>query len=134
MTEAQAMFASVVFAANVVVAGVVGAATLFGGRAGPHIVFQGTAESSSPLQIVGAMWLAIAALSVVGVFRPQAMMPVLALQLLYKGGWLLAVALPAILRGQPDRIPQYMAAFFVVWVLVLPWVIDWGRVLGKSTA
>jgi hypothetical protein len=56
-------------------------------------------------------------------FHPSAFALVLLLQFIYKGTWLLAVALPAWLQGKP--FPGGMAAFFVAWVLVLPWFIPW---------
>ena len=41
---------------------------------------------------------------------------------------LLVVALPAMMSGQP--YPKGMASFFVVWVLVLPFVIPWSKVFA----
>ena len=72
---------------------------------------------------MGALWLAIAVLSVAGLFIPRAMQPVLLFQLIYKATWLAFGALPAYREGVP--FPRGMAACFVVWVVVLPFAIDW---------
>ena len=53
----------------------------------------------------------------------NALLPILLVQLIYKSIWLIVVALPAI-RNQA-KFPEGMAFFFVVWVLVLPFVIPW---------
>jgi hypothetical protein len=53
---------------------------------------------------------------------------ILVLQLIYKGTWLLVVALPAIKSQQ--AYPTGMAGFFLVWVLVLPLVIPWGIIFN----
>ena len=65
-------------------------------------------------------------------FFPKQMSVVFLLQLIYKGTWLLVVALPAVINHQP--YPKGMALFFVVWVVILPFVIPWGYLFGKSGA
>jgi len=62
-------------------------------------------------------------LSILGLFFPIKMSPVLLLQLIYKSSWLLFAALPAMMQGNP--FPKSMAIFFLIWVLVLPFVIPW---------
>ncbi|MEM6865557.1 MAG: hypothetical protein AAF575_10245, partial [Bacteroidota bacterium] len=74
-------------------------------------------------RLVGCLWGAIFILSVLGLFYPKKMALVLLFQLIYKGSWLVFVALPAILEKKP--YPSGMAAFFVVWCAVLPFVIPW---------
>ena len=115
----------VVFAANVVVAGIVGALSLFLPNVAERTVFSGTATASVAMQVVGAFWLAIALLSVAGLFRPVIFAPVLLAQLLYKGSWLMVVAAPAYMAGRGNEMPGGITAFFLVWVLVLPFVIPW---------
>ena len=120
--------AQIVFAANVIVAGWISINSLwFPGRA-RRIVFEGAVAYSETIRLVGALWFAIFLLSVVGIFYPRAMQPVLLLQIIYKGMWLLVAALPAYCQGTP--YPRGMAAFFVVWVVVLPFVVDWKSLLG----
>ena len=46
-------------------------------------------------------------------------------QLIYKFSWLVVAALPAMLSNQP--FPKQMAVFFIVWVIILPFVIPWNE-------
>ena len=50
-------------------------------------------------------------------------------QLLYKAGWLMVVAAPAYLAGRGSEMPGGITAFFLAWVIVLPFVIPWGALL-----
>lgn len=111
------------YAANVLVAGWISLTSLFWPHTARTYVFSDDIAYSESIRLVGALWLAIFLLSVAGLFFPQRMSLVLLFQLIYKSAWLLAVALPALLSGQP--FPRYMALFFVVWVVVLPFVIPW---------
>jgi len=52
---------------------------------------------------------------------------VLVFQLIYKSSWLIFAAIPAILIANP--YPKAMAVFFLIWVLVLPFVIPWKDLL-----
>ena len=49
-----------------------------------------------------------------------------ALKLIYKGSWLLVVAIPALKSN--EQFPMGIAVFFLIWCLVLPFVIPWGGV------
>lgn len=112
-----------IYAANVLVAGWIALTSLISPQWAARTVFSGAYTPSEVMRLVGCLWLAIALLSIAGLFRPQEFALVFLLQLLYKGTWLLAVALPAWRNGQP--FPGGMAVFFLVWVLVLPFFIPW---------
>ena len=118
-----------VYLANVLVAGSVGVLSLFAPGLASRLVFSGTAAASSAMQITGALWLAIALLSIAGLVRPMTFVPVLVIQLVYKASWLLVVAAPAYASGRGDSIPGGIAGFFLVWALVLPFVIPWSALL-----
>ncbi|OAV44244.1 hypothetical protein [Lewinella sp. 4G2] len=118
-----------IYAANILVAGWISITSLFFPRTALVTVFQNTVEYSETIRLVGALWGAIFLLSIAGLFFPQRMSVVLLFQLIYKGSWLLFVALPAFQNDLP--YPKGMANFFVVWVLVLPFVIPWGYLFGR---
>ncbi|MBC6995490.1 hypothetical protein QWY85_10440 [Neolewinella lacunae] len=113
----------IIYLANIVVAGYIGITSLFFPRISAATVFQNAYPSAEFIRLIGCLWLAIALISVLGLWRPLSFSPVLLLQLIYKGIWLLVVALPAIKNNQV--YPSGMAVFFLVWVLVLPFVIPW---------
>ena len=111
------------FAANVLVAGWVGLTSLFAPTRAQSSVFEGAYASSGVTRMVGALWTAIFILSLAGLFYPEKMNLVFLLQLIYKGTWLLVVAIPAAFKKQP--YPKGITWFFLVWVILLPWVIQW---------
>ena len=120
-----------VYIANILVAGYIGIVSLFYPIRSSATIFQNAYPATATIRLVGCLWLAIAVLSVLGLWRPVAMSPVLLLQLIYKGVWLLTVALPAI--QQQQAYPSGMAFFFVLWVLVLPFVIPWATLFSSAT-
>jgi len=113
----------IVYLANVLVAGWISISSLFFPKTAQQTVFSSMFEYSEAIRLVGALWGAIFLLSILGLFYPRQMSLVLLFQLIYKSSWLLFAALPAMLKSQP--YPREMAAFFVVWVAILPFVIPW---------
>lgn len=112
-----------VYIANVIVAGYIGITSLFFPKLSSATIFQNSYPTTDIIRLVGCLWLAIAVLSLLGLWRPITFSPVLLLQLIYKASWLLIVAIPAIKHNQ--TYPSGMAIFFLIWVLVLPFVIPW---------
>ena len=113
----------IVYLANIIVAGWISISSLFFPKDAVQTVFTGAFAYSEAIRLVGALWGAIFLLSILGLFFPMQMSLVLLFQKIYKSSWLLFAALPAMLRQEP--YPQSMATFFVVWVLILPYVIPW---------
>lgn len=112
-----------IYVANIIVAGWIGIASLFFPTYSAKIIFAGTYTSSPLIQLVGALWLSIALLSIAGLWYPITFSPVLLLQLIYKSSWLIFVCVPALLNNKP--YPGGMALFFIIWIIVLPFVIPW---------
>jgi len=119
----------IVFAANVLVTGWISISCLFYPKIAQSSVFENAFTYSEAFRLVGALWWAIFILSVIGLFLPKQMSLVLLFQLIYKGSWLLFVALPSFLASQPS--PKGMAIFFILWVIVLPFVIPWRELLTE---
>ncbi|MEL6141467.1 MAG: hypothetical protein AAFU67_07595 [Bacteroidota bacterium] len=113
----------VIYGANVLVAGWISISSLFFPKMAQQTVFEGQFAYSESIRLVGALWLAICLLSIVGLFYPKEMRLVFLFQFIYKLAWLLFAALPAIQKSEP--YPRAMAGFFLVWVVVLPFVIPW---------
>ncbi len=111
------------FAANILVAGWVGIMSLFFPKTAIATVFTNGFMYSEAIRLVGALWGEIFLLSLIGLFYPEKMSLILVFQLIYKSIWLIFAATPAILEGTP--YPKRMAFFFLIWVLVLPFVIPW---------
>jgi hypothetical protein len=115
----------IVYIANIIVAGWIGVTSTFYPKTSSVTVFQNAYQTTEVIRLVGCLWLAIAILSLLGLWQPISFSPILLVQLIYKGTWLLVVAIPAIKNNQP--YPSGMALFFLIWVLVLPFVIPWSE-------
>ncbi|MEM1337345.1 MAG: hypothetical protein AAF634_10335 [Bacteroidota bacterium] len=113
----------VMYLANIVVAGSISITSLFYPKTAQKTVFTEALDYSEAIRLVGALWFAIFLLSIVGLFYPKQMSLVFVFQLIYKSSWLFFVALPAQLNNQP--YPKSMAVFFLVWVILLPFIIPW---------
>jgi hypothetical protein len=113
----------IIYFANIIVAGWISISSLFYPQKAQMTVFEQNFVYSEAIRLVGALWFAIFILSILGLFYPEKMSLVLLFQLIYKSSWLIFAALPAMLNNQP--YPRGMAVFFIVWVVVLPFVIPW---------
>jgi len=120
------MILKVVYFTNIIVAGWISLTSLFSPKKAITTIFENSLAYSEAIRLVGALWGAIFVLSFLGLFYPKKMVLVLLFQLIYKGSWLLFVAIPAILSKQP--YPKGMAGFFLVWCVILPFVIPWKEI------
>ena len=118
----------IVYIANIIVAGWISITSLFYPKTAQMTVFENQFIYSEAIRLVGALWFAIFLLSILGLFLPQKMSLVLVFQFIYKFSWLVFAALPAMLNNQP--YPKGMAIFFVIWVVVLPFVIPWKSIFS----
>ncbi len=117
----------VLFWVNILILVPVGFGTLLKPSSTDHGVFP---ESAGWRTLVGSLWLAILALSVLGVRQPEAFLWLLVFQVFYKSVWLVAYVLPRFFSGRRSEIPAGITLSFVVIVLVWPWFIPWGRLFG----
>jgi hypothetical protein len=118
------------YAANIIVAGWISISSLFFPKTAQMTVFENQFAYSEAIRLVGALWGAIFIFSILGLFFPQKMQLVFLFQLIYKSSWLIFAALPAIINKQP--YPKGMAITFLIWVVVLPFVIDWKWIFQES--
>lgn len=113
----------IIYSANVIVAGWISVISLFYPRTAQLTIFSNTFAYSEAIRLVGALWGAVFILSALGLWFPQKTQVVLLFQLIYKSLWLLFTAFPAITNKLP--YPKGMALFFLIWVIVLPFIINW---------
>ncbi|GAB5399912.1 MAG: hypothetical protein Aureis2KO_14970 [Aureisphaera sp.] len=119
-----------VYIANILVATWIGIISLFFPESAADSIFGGFYESNGVIRMVGAIWLAIGIVSVIGLWKPLKMSIVLLMQFMYMSAWLLLVAVPAIFQKQP--YPKEIALFFLIWVAILPFVIPWKALVRKD--
>lgn len=111
------------YAANILVTAWISWTCVFYPERAVQTVFTNGLVYSEAIRLVGALWGGIFLLSCLGLFYPYQMSVILLFQLVYKGSWLIFVALPAIRGSKP--YPESMAIFFLLWVIILPFVIPW---------
>ncbi|AZQ42866.1 hypothetical protein [Nonlabens ponticola] len=113
----------IVYILNIIVAGQIAYSAMFNPKNAALTTFSNSYPATDMIRLVGCLWAAITILSILGLWKPFTFSPVLLLQVIYKGSWLLLVALPAYRNDIP--FPKAMAIFFIVWVIALPFVIPW---------
>ena len=118
----------IMYFANVIVAGAISITSLFYPKTAQKTVFTDAFEYSESIRLIGALWFAIFLLSLAGLWHPKQMSLVFVFQLIYKSSWLLFAAIPAMMNAHP--YPKAMASFFLVWVIVLPFIIPWKEMLN----
>ena len=117
----------VLFWADILILVPIGFGTLFRSSVTDQGVF---AESAGWRTLVGSLWLAILAMSLLGVRQPEAFLWLLAFQVFYKSVWLLAYVLPRLVDGRRSEVPAGIALSFLVIVLVWPWFIPWRQLFA----
>ncbi len=111
---------------NILVLIPIGLLTFFGGEQGGRIACQGKfPESAGFRTILGSLWTAILIGSVLGLFYPVTMTPLLVIQVIYKTLWLLVFVLPRLVGGRSSEVPWGISLTFLVIVASYPWVIPW---------
>lgn len=111
---------------NILVLFPIGLMTLLGGEQGGQIATQGKFRESEGFRtILGSLWTAILIGSVLGLFWPVTMAPLLLIQVIYKTLWILVFILPRLLDGRSQEVPWGISLTFLVIVLSYPWVIPW---------
>jgi hypothetical protein len=88
-------------------------------------------DSQGWSSLVGSLWTGILILSLVGLFYPFHMIPVLILQIIYKSVWLLVYVLPRIVKQQYHSIPLGIAVSFSCIVVAWPCIIPWSNFFTK---
>lgn len=112
-----------IYILNIIVAGSIAYSSIFNPKSATMSIFEGAYPQTEMVRLVGCLWLSIAIISFLGLFKPTTFAPILLLQFIYKGTWLLIVALPAIKNN--IAYPKTMALFFLAWVVALPFIIPW---------
>lgn len=111
---------------NIIVLIPIGLMTLFGGERGGRLACQGKfPESEGFRTILGSIWTAILLGSILGLFYPVTMSPLLLIQVIYKTLWLIVFVLPQLLSGRHHEVPWGISLTFSVIVVSYPWVIPW---------
>lgn len=92
------------------------------------VVFGGMASLPRMEGVVTALLSAMGLLSIVGLFSPIRMLPLLVFEIAWKAIWVTTVALPRGLAGQLDD-GTAATLFACAWALPFVFVVPWGYVV-----
>jgi CHASE2 domain-containing sensor protein len=108
------------YGANLVGAGVPGAVLLAVPQTGTELLF-GVPADPFVATVLGSVWLAVGATSVLGLRDPRRYAGLLVLQVVYKTLWIVAGAARLLATGTAPPATVPFAAFFAV--IVVAWVL-----------
>ena len=103
----------VMYAANVVGAGVPGFLIVFFPRFAQTYMFGAVAQDGLLFGVTGSVWLAIGLLSMLGLFYPRPLVGIFMVQIVYKSIWIATVGIPLSLQGDPRALP-FVISFALV--------------------
>jgi len=119
------------FIVNIIILVPIGLLTLLGGQRGGQFACQGKfPESDGFRTILGSLWTAILLCSILGLFHPVPMSPLLLIQVIYKSLWLVVFVMPRLVKGKISEVPSGIALVFLLIVVTYPLVIPWGPLFG----
>jgi hypothetical protein len=118
---------------NILVAGGVGIIALFVNDIGNEFLFgEDVRTVSNASYIAGSFWIAIAANSCLGIWRPFEFAGVFGVQLIYKFLFLVIRIIPGLIRKDLNSEITGVSVFFLVWVLWLPFIIPWRHMFKRE--
>ncbi|TNV79188.1 hypothetical protein FGO68_gene8725 [Halteria grandinella] len=124
-----------IYSANILVAGAISITSLFlQDSVALYFPWDQAAEIGNAMYMTGSHWLAIALISIFGLLVDQVAFSVVFIhQLIYKSTFLIVSVLPNLASSyKNDRIPTSMSIFFLVWVIILPFIIPWRQLLRQA--
>ncbi len=113
----------IIYILNIIVAGQIAISAISNPKNAALTTFGNAYQNTDVIKLVGCLWLSIAIISALGVWKPITFSPILLVQLIYKGTWLFVVAFPSIKSNTP--YPKEMSIFFLIWVIAIPFIIPW---------
>ena len=117
---------------NIIVLVPVGLTELLGGPEGHRRLFQGKYPDSPGIRtLLGSLWTALLIGSILGLFYPVSMSPVLLIQVIYKTLWWLVFVLPRLSSGRSREVHWGSAGLFIFIILTYPWLIPWGQLFTR---
>ncbi len=118
------------FAANVVGAGIPGLlVTFFPGFARQYL-FDGVAQDGLVFGVTGSVWLAVGLISILGLRNPVPFTGVFLVQIVYKTVWITLIGLPAMASG--DERAAFFAWFFALVTVGFAFAVPWSLLLRKA--
>lgn len=115
-----------VYALNIYVVGWIGLKSSSFVASSPQFAITGSYDYAPSFHFSSTLWTLLFVVSVIGLLLPKKMSTFLIIELAYMSGWLVLVALPAILNNNP--FSKSTAVIFALSTMILLFVIPWKEV------
>ena len=130
ITPRKLLWMRLMFAANVVGAGVSGLlVTFFPGFARQYL-FDGVAQDGLVFGVTGSVWFAIGLISILGLRNPVPFAGVFLVQIVYKTVWISLVGVPLMASG--DERAGFFVVFFALVTLGFAFAVPWSLLFRKA--
>ena len=129
ITTRKLAWMRLMFAANVVGAGVPGLLVTFFPTFAQRYLFDGVAQDDLVFGVTGSAWLAVGLISILGLRNPAPFAGVFVMQIVYKTVWISLVGLPAMSSG--DERAAFFVFFFALVTVGFAFAAPWSRLLRK---
>lgn len=117
---------------NIIMLLPVGLTELLGGPGAHQRLFQGKYPDSPGIRtLLGSLWTALLIGSIIGLFYPVSMSPLLLIQVIYKTLWWLVFVLPRISSGRSQEVHWPIAGLFIFIICTYPWLIPWAHIFTR---
>jgi len=117
----------IIYLVNIFVAGFIGFMSVFNAELASIVIYQKTFEPSQVMQLIGSFWIAIAAISFIGLIHPLKYSPILFFQSLYKLTWLVINVL-----FLKNKIPVALSIVFMAWTILILFYLPWKYLFKES--
>ena len=110
----------IVYLVNIFVSGFIGFMSVLNSELASIVIYQKTFEPSQVMQLIGSFWIAISAISFIGLIYPLKYSPILAFQSFYQLTWLVINVL-----FLKNKIPIVLNIVFIVWTILIFFSLPW---------
>ena len=117
----------IVYLVNIFVAGFIGFMSIFNAELASIVIYQRTFEPNQVMQLIGSFWIAIAAISFIGLIYPIKYSPILIFQSFYQLTWLVINAL-----FFKNKVPIVLSAVFIAWTILILFYLPWKYIFKAS--
>lgn len=132
ITPRKVTWMRLMFAANIIGAGVPGLlVTFFPGFAREYL-FDGVAQDGLVFGVTGSVWLAVGLISILGLRNPVPFAGIFMVQVVYKTVWITLVGLPAVAAG--DERAAFFVVFFALVTLGFAFAVPWSLLFRRAVS
>jgi len=109
-----------IYLINIFVAGLLGFISVFNDELASIVVYQKVFPPNPVMQLIGSLWIAIAATSFIGIVYPLKFSPILILQFFYQTIWVIVN-----FTFLKNTIPLALSIALIIWSCLILFSVPW---------